>query len=74
MLNKDDFDPDLDVTFTSTCRPTCNCSSEYINITKAGNKTLTYSNNLSIMHINCKSILPKMNEIRLLIEHARRTC
>src|SRR6218665_3536265 len=62
MLNREDLDPDLNITFTS------NCSSKYINITEAGKNTVGYSNNLSIMHINCRSILHKMTEIRLLIE------
>ena len=32
MLNREDLDPDLNITFTS------NCSSKYINITEAGKK------------------------------------
>src|SRR6218665_197088 len=62
MLNREDLDPDLNITFTS------NCSSKYIDITEAGKKTVEYRNNLSIMHINCRSIIPKMTEISLLIE------
>src|SRR6218665_1709485 len=62
MLNREDLDPDLNITFTS------NCASKYIDITEAGKKTVEYNNNLSIMHINCRSIIPKMTEISLLIE------